>query len=129
MKKIIVDANVFLRYLFNDIPEQKRVFEKLLQRAKKLEVALFVPQIIIFEIQFILDKYYHIEKKEVVDKLKSLVSSGYIQVENREAFLSALSLYANENVSFVDCFLIVKAKSEKAELFTFDQKAQKIYKR
>jgi len=28
----------------------------------------------------------------------------------------------------VDCFLIVKAKSEGAELFTFDQKAQKYTK-
>ncbi len=126
MKKNIVDANAFLRYLIKDIPEQERKFEKLLQKAKKSEVILLLPQIIIFEIQFILDKYYHVDKNEIIDKLKLLVSSSYLQIVEREVFQSALVIYTSENISFVDSFLLAKTIEEKAELFTFDQKLQKL---
>ncbi len=126
MSKIIIDINVFLRFLLNDIPAQRDTFEKLLQKAKKSELTLIVPQIIIFEILFILEKYYHVDKLEIIEKLKAIVSSKYLQIEEREVLLSALGTFSHENISFVDCFLLAKAKKERAELITFDQKLKKL---
>jgi hypothetical protein len=40
MKEVIVDTNVFLRFLLNDIPEQKRQGEKLFKQAKTRKVAI-----------------------------------------------------------------------------------------
>lgn len=126
MKNIIVDANAFLRYLLNDIPEQKTAFEKLLIQAQKSDITLIVSQITIFEIAFILEKYYQVNKKDIIDKLKSIISTGYLEVDNREIFLSALNIYSQENISLVDCFLISRAKGEKAQLFTFDKKLKNL---
>ena len=126
MKQIVVDTNAFLRFLLNDIPEQKRTFEKLLQEAADSRVRLVVAQIVIFEIDFILEKYYQFEKDVVIDKLKTLVSVHYLDIESREIFVGALMLYEVEDISFVDCFLAVKAKSEGKELFTFDKKLRKL---
>ncbi len=126
MKKIVVDTNFFLRFILDDLPEQKKISEKFLKQAKANQVKLFVAQIVIFEIDFILEKYYHISKSDVIEKLKALVSTQFLEIESKEIFLSALTLYSSENVSFVDCFLLAKAKIEGRELFTFDQKLQKL---
>jgi predicted nucleic acid-binding protein len=48
MKQKVVDANCFLRFLLNDIPEQAEEVEKLLSEAKNSKNTLFVPQIVLF---------------------------------------------------------------------------------
>lgn len=125
-KYYIVDTNVLLRLLLQDIPSQYNQAKKLFADAKNGKIDLIIPQIIIFEINFALEKYYHLEKEEIIDKLKSLVSAEYIQVESRELFISALSLYGSVTGSFVDCFLLSVVKAKDAELFTFDKKLGKL---
>lgn len=122
MKTILVDTNAFLRLLLNDIPKQKKEVENILNKAKRNEVILLVAQIVVFEIDYSLEKYYKFPKEIVIERLRSLISSKYLQVETRDLFVSALELYSNANISFVDCFLLAKAEKEEAELFTFDQK-------
>ena len=126
MKSVVIDTNVFLRLLLNDISEQADQVERLIRQAKKEQVKIIVVQIVLFEIDFILNKYYNFEKQEVIEKLKSLLSASYFMIESRDIFQQTLMLYKDNNVSFVDCFLLAKAKIEKAELFTFDKKLQKV---
>lgn len=125
MKQIIVDTNAFLRLLLDDIPAQKKIFERLLQRAKDKEIRVLVPQIIIFEIEFILRKVYLVPKSKIIEKLQTLVAMSFLEIESRQLFATALGLYAKQTISFVDCFLLAKSKDEGYELFTFDQKLNK----
>ncbi|OGE64925.1 hypothetical protein A3I48_00745 [Candidatus Daviesbacteria bacterium RIFCSPLOWO2_02_FULL_36_7] len=122
MKKIILDTNGILRLFLDDIPKQADQVELLLKRAKKGEIKLIIPQIVVFEVNFALKKYYHFEKNSIIDKLKSLLSTDYLQVESREVFLATLTLYSTFNASFVDCFLLSLAQAEEGDLFTSDQK-------
>lgn len=126
MKSIIVDTNAFLRFFLDDIPEQKGKVKQLFHKAKQKEVILIVPQIIIFEIDFILEKIYDFPKEDIIDKLQSLITTQYLLVESRNIFNKSLLLYEKENISFVDSFLLAKSVLEDAELFTFDQKLQKL---
>ena len=126
MKSILVDTNVFLHFLLNDIPKQKAACEKLLNKAKHNEIKLSVAQATVFEIDFILRKYYLYEKSVVIKQIKSLVATNYIDIESRDIFIKAITLYEKECVSLVDCFLLSKASIEASELFTFDQKLQKL---
>ncbi|OGH10449.1 MAG: hypothetical protein A2857_00035 [Candidatus Levybacteria bacterium RIFCSPHIGHO2_01_FULL_36_15] len=126
MKSVILDTNGFLRLLLNDNPEQADKVENLIKKAEAGQVNILVPQIIIFEINFILEKYYLLEKEEILEKLKSLASASYFVVESRDIFIRAFSLYKQNNVSLVDCFLVAKAFLEKAKLFTFDQKLHEL---
>lgn len=126
MKSIVIDTNAFLRLLLNDIPQQTVRVEYIIRQAKKEEVRIIVPQIVLFEIDFILRKYYKFEKQEVIEKLKSLLSANYFVIESVNIFQNALILYKENNVSFVDCFLISMAEAEEADLFTFDQKLKKL---
>lgn len=129
MNSVIVDTNAFLRFILNDIPNQKKQFEKILLKAKKSEIILLVPQIIIFEIDFVLEKYYKFSKEEVADKLQVIVDMPYFKIQDRDILRNTLVLYSQNNLSLVDCFLCAKAKEEGIELFTFDKNLQKILKR
>ena len=122
MKKILADTNVFLRLLLNDIPSQNKQVKNLLIKAKNKKIQVIVPSIVIFEIQFVLEKYYGFGKDEVLDKIRHILSTSYLDIESRQTFIEAASFYKDRNLSFVDCFLIAKAKLEKLELFSFDKK-------
>ena len=126
MKKVIIDTNALLRFLLDDIPSQKKATEQILIQARQKEITLHVAQAIIFEIDFILRKYYHFEKVVVIEHLKSLIATNYINIESQNVFNKALYTYAKNNISFVDSFLLAKAYLENAELFTFDQHIQKL---
>lgn len=126
MRKVLLDTNALLRFFLNDIPEQKKAVDKLLRGAKAGEESLIVSQIVVFELAFILEKYYQFAKDLVVDRLKNLVLTKYLKVESRETFILALSLYSATSVSFVDCFLIAKAKQLKSEIFSFDKELIKL---
>ncbi len=126
MKSVIIDTNGFLRILLNDIPKQAEQVKRIILQAKKEQVKIIVPQIILFEIDFILRKYYNFEKKEIIDKLKSLISVSYFVVESRDIFQKAILFYVENNVSFVDSFLLSYSERVNAKLFTFDQKLKKL---
>lgn len=129
MRSIIIDTNGFLRALLNDIPEQAEKIKQLIKQAKKGQITIIVPQIVLFEIDFALEKYYKQNKQEVIEKLKSLLSASYFVIESRDIFQKALLFYSENNISFVDCFLLARAKLEEAELFTFDQELLSLYKK
>ena len=122
MKKLLFDTNYFLRYLLNDIPDQVREVEALLQEAESQEIQIYVPQIVIFEVHFGLMKFYGLKKEEVIKKLQLLVSTPYLQIESRSVFKEALRVYKNANLSFTDCFILAKSHLNGSTLMTFDKK-------
>lgn len=126
MTKLIVDTNIFLRLILNDIPKQADEVEKLLNRAKKDQVKLLVPQIIIFEIEYALSKFYKFPKDQIVDKLDAILSAPYFFIQDGGIFKRAVLIYKDKNFSLVDCFLRAKSEIEETEIFTFDQKLVKL---
>lgn len=121
-KKVIVDTNAILRFILNDVPSQKEQTKKIFLKAKDKKIEIVVPQIVVFELQFTLEKYYKFAKNVVVEKLKSIVSTSYIEVQDRRSFLAAINFYEDSNLSFVDCFLKALSKNIGSNLFTFDKK-------
>lgn len=128
MKTYIIDTNGFLRFILNDIIDQANKVESLITRAKKNKVILLIPQIVIFEISFALEKYYHFTKLEVINKIESILSAGYLKIQDRDIFNESIKLYKQKPISFVDAFLIERSKGERIQLFTFDKKLKTLAK-
>lgn len=126
MRRVVIDTNALLRLFLNDIPQQVKEVEAILKKARSAQIEVHVPQIVIFELNFTLEKYYHFKKHEIVDKLKSLVQSSYLEIQDRSILHLALKIYENNAVSFEDCFLLSFAQEKDAELFTFDKNLQKL---
>jgi len=86
MTTVVADANVFLRFILGDVHSQKMEAERLFLKAKKGDITLIVPQIIIFEVEFALTKYYRFKKSDVIFRLESLLSADYFDVDKKKFF-------------------------------------------
>lgn len=129
MNSYHIDTNVLLRFLLNDIPEQADKVADFFHQAKTGKLRLFTAQIVIFEIAFILEKYYHFSKEKIIIGIEGLLASSYLEVQDRTVFQEALEVYKNKKIDFVDCFLVCKARETNSTLFTFDKNLSKLVTR
>lgn len=121
-----VDTNVLLRFLLKDVLKQSEAARQKFQEAKQTKTQLFVPQIVIFEVVFALTRIYKFNKGGVVEAIKSLLAAEFLNIQDKEIFGSALSLFAKRNISLADCFIVAFSKIHKASLFTFDKDLAKL---
>ena len=128
MREQIVDTNILLRFLLNDVPKQTEEAKLKIEQAKAGKLKLVVPQIVIFEIIFALTKIYGFEKNKVIDVIRVLINSDYLEVESRDILYVALDLFRLSAISFVDCFIASYAKSRNVEVLTFDKDLNKLSK-
>ena len=122
MNTLILDTNVWLSFFLEDRGEQHEKAKQLLYKAKQGQLEVLVPQIVVFELHFALEKYYGFEKSEVIAKIESILGTKYLRIESEDSMRMAISLYSRHSISFVDCFLIAKADDSDAKIFSFDKK-------
>lgn len=128
MKSTIVDANVFLRFFVPDDKIKYKTALDFFHNSKKNKVNLVVPQIIVFEVNYSLLKFYHFEKEKIIKALASMFSADYLDIESIEIFTDALKIYQNNNLDLTDCFLAAKKNLENMDIFSFDEKLNKYAK-
>lgn len=123
MTDYFADTNLFLRYLTDDIPEQADLAERLLQRAKAGSVSLTTNVMVIAEIVWTLESYYHHTKAEIRDKVLGMLNTSGLTVEEADLVAQAAELYAGLNVDFVDAFnSLWMRRHDLANVVTFDIK-------
>ena len=121
MKKILIDANVILRYLLNDIEEQA------VEAKKIIEIGAFTIPEVIAEVIYVLKSVYKIERKEIGNAITSVLEE--IDIENKNIILKSVEIFSETNLDFVDCILISYNKIENVEIFSFDRKLNNKLKR
>ena len=99
-----VDANVFLRYLTNDVPAQAEAVERLFLRAQKGEVELRTSALTIAEIVWTLESYYDVGPEGIRRRILAMLNTPGLEVEGDELISRALDLYVNENIDFIDAY-------------------------
>lgn len=118
---VIIDANVVLRYLLDDIEEQAVKATEILENHQ-----VYIPNEIIAEVVYVLEKVYKIERLQIRKSLDDLISYDNIQVDNEIIIQNALELFAKRRLDFVDTLLFAYNKVEKYEVATFDEKLKKL---
>lgn len=125
MDKYILDTNAILRFILKDVkPQYLKIFD-LIKKAKTKKVKVVIPEIIVFETIFTLKSYYEYTKEVQIKVLESLLTSEYLQIENKQTFSEAIKIFRSSNLSLVDCFLIAKSITSNAKLFSFDSSLNK----
>ena len=119
----IIDANIVLRYLLKD---DKILFNKSVQIIEEGES--FVPDLIVAEIVYVLEKVYNIPKNEIYVVLSNLFESNFIVLEDKELTLFALNTYQKYNLDFADSILLSYKQIQNYEVITFDKKLNKLLK-
>jgi predicted nucleic-acid-binding protein len=113
----IVDANIILRYLLQD------AIQFLDQARDKIENQnIFIPNEVIAEVVYVLEKVYKVERLQISDNLKNLLNYSNIRTNDKNILVEALKVYSEIKIDFVDALLFAYSKIGGHTIFTFDKK-------
>jgi len=128
MKEYYVDSNFFLRFILKDNLNQWIVANGYFKEAKLEKVKLVFLTETIIEIEYVLRKVYKLSRKIILKYLLTLLSINNFEIIDKELLKDALLYYGEKNIDFVDIIIFLKARSQNAEVLTFDKDFDKISK-
>ncbi len=117
----IADANIVLRYLLNDHEE---LSEKATVIIENNEVLL--PNEVIAEIVYVLEKVYEVKNEEISDILLELFKYTHIVVDDIDVLEEAFLLFGKRRLDFVDTLLYAYNKVKGHQIYTFDKKLNRL---
>ena len=122
-KKVVIDTNLLVRYLINDDQKKADAVDNLLDKAIKGEVRIIVPSVVIAELVWVLESFYQLEAGAILELVEAIVNTSGLDVTDKSTVISALRLYKNRNIDFIDAWIIEFAKERGIKtIYTFDKK-------
>lgn len=117
-----IDANVILRYLTNDGPDQARRAEELLKKVEAGSEEVFLPDIILADIIWILEGYYKQSRELIRDWITTILSLQGLDFSDKNVALDALDIYVDKGIDWSDAFTASQmADRGIAEIYSFDK--------
>lgn len=118
----IIDANILLRFLTNDEPKQAAACEALLLRVEAGQEKVFLPDLVIADVVWTLEKFYQVGKKRIKELLIPLLAAEGLICSNKGQILSALAFYSSKNIDWTDAFIAAyMIENEQPEIYSYDQ--------
>ncbi|HMM79859.1 MAG TPA: PIN domain-containing protein [Pyrinomonadaceae bacterium] len=110
-----LDANVILRYLLRDIPDQAERSKRIITTS-----VCYVSDVIITEVAFVLERSVGLDRQEVAALIGKFVELPTV-VCNESLLVSTIKLFAKRRqLSFPDSYAAVEARRNSDKLLTFD---------
>ena len=123
MTKLFVDTNVFLRFLTNDDPVKAKRAETLFRQATKGQIQLITSLLVIAEIIWTLESFYHLGKADIASKVETILNTPNLLCAETEMIVMALDLYVQENMDFIDAFHAFDLQAQGlSQIATYDHK-------
>lgn len=104
MRPKFLDANIILRYLTNDLPDESLRCERLFKNTANSKEALFTNILVIAEVIWVLFSGYHFPKDKVIEGIRKILNTPNIHLDEEEIILSALYLFEKSNMDFIDAY-------------------------
>ena len=118
-----LDTNILVRYLTHDDAAQTAVVTKLMASLSSDSPA-YVSLVVLIELIWVLEAFYHFKKKEVEDVVESLLRSREIVLERPDLVEQAVRKFKVGNADLADCVIERAAHAAGCDYtLTFDQKA------
>lgn len=119
---IALDTNVLVRLLVKDDQRQGRRAAALVEGALDAGEAIFVPEVVLVEAVWVLDRRYRFHRREIAAVLHGLVSSREVAFEDRDRVHRALRAYEQGPSGFSDYLIREQARSaDCSAVHTFDR--------
>ncbi len=121
-----IDTNILVRYFTQDNLEQAQIVEQLIDSYATSFNSLFVNNIVMCELIWVLERGYKYSKEEVSKVIKQMLSTEEFAFENQELLWLALSQYNQNKLDFSDALIgELNKKFGCSETLTFDRAAIK----
>lgn len=125
--RVYADTNLFIRFFTGDPDNQAQESRKFLDQVSRGKYELYVCDLIIAEIIYVLESIYHLDRYSIVEKILAIAEIDNTVIENRQVVLKALDLYEEKNIDFIDAYLVSHSVKNNCDtVFTFDRDFKKI---
>lgn len=129
MKGLYLDTNVLLRYLLGDIPDQFQKAKKIIEEVEKGTTTGFLSILVVNELIWILEKYYHLRRNVYIPKLLKLFLIDQIKIMEvkKDILTKILERMQKQKIDFTDLYLAHTAP--KQQIVSFDEDLKKYLSR
>lgn len=110
----LIDANVILRYLLREPPEQAE------QARAVIAAGAFTTMEVMAEVVYVLQKVYGVKRAEISAAVMRI--AGEVAIADYDALSCAMELFQTRNLDFVDCVLAARSLVKGDDVFSFDKK-------
>ena len=122
-----IDANVILRYLTSDVPDQAKQAEELLKKVEEGNEDVFLPDIVLADIIWVLEGYYKQTREDIREWLTAILSLQGLTNSDKNVALNALDIYVDKRVDWSDAFIASQMLQRKiTEIYSFDKHFDRI---
>jgi predicted nucleic-acid-binding protein len=119
---IAVDTNVLVRFLVEDDPDQTAIAAAVVERAIDSAEPLFVPQIVLCELVWVLSHAYKFSRSEILNVLQQLRRGAQITLERSDEIRRAIESFATGRGDFPDYLIAERAAASGCTtVVTFDR--------
>ncbi len=113
-----LDTNYILRYLLNDNEKMASIAEEAIMHHE-----VYLSSEVLAETVYVLEGVYGLESRQISAVLIELIRSRNVSLHDKYMMVSALEIFAERKLDFVDCILC--AYGDIDDILTFDKKLQK----
>jgi predicted nucleic-acid-binding protein len=120
-KPPVIDANIILRFLTNDDPIKADACTRLLEKLEQNEIMLWLPDLVLADIIWTLEKFYRVKKTAISDYITPIIRLRGLHCSHKETIFSALRIYAFQNIDWTDAFVAAQMLSGGMEtIYSYD---------
>lgn len=118
---IALDTNVLVRFLVEDDAEQTRRAVAMIRAAIANDTMLFVADVVMCELVWVLEAAYRVPRTEVADHLGLLLQARHLAFQDGDRLTRALDAYRAGRGDFADYLIREMAAAAGVEaIATFD---------
>jgi predicted nucleic acid-binding protein len=119
----LVDANVIIRHLTGDPPEQAARATAYLARADEL----LLPDMVVAEIVDVLESFYGVARAEVARLVRAVIAFRPVRTADPALLHRALDVYEHHRLDFAEAYLVATAEASGVSAITsFDRSIDRI---
>ena len=114
----------FLVEAKENLPERLLTF---FERLEKGELKVKCLDLVIFQTIFVLRSFYKIEKKEILEVMRKILSLNGLYIKNRKIIERTLDLWETHSDDIIDCYIVANMENDdERELYSFDKKIKRL---
>lgn len=122
---IALDTNVLVRFIVEDGRAQSAAAAALIERTVRREERIFIAQIVLCELVWVLDHAYGFKRAEIAAALNQLRRAAQVSIEGADEVRRAIDAYASQRGDFADYLVAERAISAGcSSVVTFDRTLQ-----
>lgn len=117
-----IDTNILVRYIVGDDPDQSAVAAEMVERLIDRGEPIFISQIVLCELVWVLSFAYRFSRVEIVGALQQLRRGAQMTIEGVDEVRRATEAYAVQRGDFADYLIAERSMINGCSLIaTFDR--------